>query len=164
MVRPASVTVWVLPPIGVAPLPSLSLRRETETAVGPPRPAAVGRTVSLERLVYVDLPDALPDVFAGLEQSVTLAVVGAVVAEWVIADRGLGVLILMGSEDVRPDVMFAALAVLLALGLALYGTVVLVQRGAKRWLGLESIGCPRSAAKIAYPALRTGSPEKRTAG
>ncbi|QRV16392.1 ABC transporter permease [Haloterrigena salifodinae] len=163
-IYPYLVAVRVLPKIAVAPLLLIYLGTGTETAVvfvalitffplvlstaaGLERAPSAHRDLlrsvdagPLERIVYVDLPYALPDVFAGLKQSVTLAVVGAVVAEWVIADRGLGFLIQMGSENVRPDVMLAALAVLLALGLALYGAVVLVQRGVKRWLGLEVAG------------------------
>ncbi|ELZ15295.1 binding-protein-dependent transporters inner membrane component [Haloterrigena salina JCM 13891] len=163
-VYPYLVAVRVLPKLAVAPLLLIYLGTGTETAVvfvalitffplvlstaaGLERAPSAHRDLlrsvdagPLERIVYVDLPYALPDVFAGLKQSVTLAVVGAVVAEWVIADRGLGFLILMGSENVRPDVMLAALAVLLALGLSLYGTVVLVQRGVRRWLGLEATG------------------------
>ena len=162
-VFPYLVAVRVLPKIAVAPLLLIYLGTGAETAVvfvalitffplvlnaaaGLERAPSAHRDLlrsvdagPLERIVYVDLPYALPDVFAGLKQSVTLAVVGAVVAEWVIADRGLGFLILMGSENVRPDVMLAALAVLLALGLALYAAVVLVQRGVRRWLGLDSI-------------------------
>lgn len=88
-------------------------------------------------IVHVDLPYALPDVFAGLKQSVTLAVVGAVIAEWIVADDGLGFVILLASENVRADVMLAALAVLIALGLALYGAVVLAQRAAARWSAVE---------------------------
>lgn len=91
---------------------------------------------ALERVVHVDLPHAVPDVFAGLKQSVTLSVVGAVVAEWVVADNGLGYLILLGSENVRADVMLAALVVLIAVGLGLYGCVVLAQRATSRRLGL----------------------------
>ncbi|MFB6107472.1 MAG: ABC transporter permease [Haloplanus sp.] len=76
----------------------------------------------------VRLPHALPDVFAGLKQSVTLAVVGAVVAEWILANDGLGYLVLVASENVQVDVMLASLSVLLAMGLGLYGVVALCQR------------------------------------
>jgi NitT/TauT family transport system permease protein len=76
----------------------------------------------------VRLPHALPDVFAGLKQSVTLAVVGAVVAEWILSNDGLGSLILVASENVQVDVMLAALAVLLPIGLLLYGGVTLCYR------------------------------------
>ena len=74
------------------------------------------------------LPYAVPDVFAGLKQSMTLAVVGAIVAEWIIVDNGLGHIILLGSESLQADLMIAALFVLLALGLAVYGVIVVVQR------------------------------------
>ncbi|RKD94841.1 ABC transporter permease [Halopiger aswanensis] len=162
-VYPYLVAVRVLPKIAVAPLLLIYLGTGTQTAIvfvaliaffplvlntaagldrAPTEHRELLRSVdagALERIVYVDLPYALPDVFAGLKQSVTLAVVGAVVGEWVIADDGLGFLVLMGSENVRPEVMLAALSVLLALGLALYGSVVLVQRGIRRRLGLEAM-------------------------
>ncbi|WP_137291448.1 ABC transporter permease [Natronorubrum halophilum] len=161
-VYPYLVAVRVLPKIAVAPLLLIYLGTGTSTAVvfvaliaffplvlnaaagldgAPTAHRELLRSVDagvLERIVFVDLPYALPDVFAGLKQSVTLAVVGAVVAEWVIADEGLGYLVLMGSENVRPDVMLAALVVLLLEGLVLYGAVVLLQRRAYRRLGLES--------------------------
>lgn len=73
---------------------------------------------------------ALPDVFAGLKQSVTLSVVGAVVAEWLIVDDGLGALVLLAAENLATDLMLAALVVLIAGGLALYGLVA----GLERWL------------------------------
>jgi NitT/TauT family transport system permease protein len=85
----------------------------------------------------VELPYALPDAFAGLKQSVTLAVVGAVVAEWVVATDGLGALVLVGSETVQVDVMLASLAVLVAIGLGLYGAVVVCQRVLARRVPLD---------------------------
>ncbi|MCL7416702.1 MAG: ABC transporter permease [Halalkalicoccus sp.] len=91
----------------------------------------------VRRVLYVDLPYAVPDVFAGLKQAVTLSVVGAVIAEWIAADNGLGFVILIASENVRADVMLAALAVLVVEGLALYGAVTLAQRAAGRWSALE---------------------------
>lgn len=92
---------------------------------------------SVRKITHIDLPYALPDIFAGLKQSVTLAVVGAVVAEWIVADNGLGFVILLGSENVRADIMLAALLVLVIEGLLLYGVVVLAQRSARRWSAVE---------------------------
>lgn len=80
------------------------------------------------RFLSARLPYALPDVFAGLKQSVTLAVIGAIVAEWTVAADGLGALVLTASETVQTDVMLAALATLFAIGLSLYGAVVACQR------------------------------------
>ena len=81
-----------------------------------------------ETFVHLRVPYALPSVFAGLKQSVALAVVGAVVAEWVVATNGLGALVLFALEDVQTDVMFAATAVLFLEGLVLYGVVAAVER------------------------------------
>ncbi|SIR72345.1 ABC transporter permease [Natronorubrum thiooxidans] len=163
-VYPSLVAVRVLPKLAIAPLLLIYLGTGTTTAVvfialitffplvlntaaGLDRASSAHhellRSVDagfLERVWFVDLPYALPDVFAGLKQSVTLAVVGAVVAEWVIADDGLGFLVLIGSENVRPDVMLAALVVLLLEGIALYGGIVLAQRGVQQWLGFGSTG------------------------
>jgi len=151
-VYPYLVTVRVLPKVAVAPLLLIYLGTGTLTAVvfvalisffpmvlstaaGLDRTPAshrdLLRTVNASRValfVRVELPYAVPDVFAGLKQSVTLAVIGAVVAEWVVADSGLGNLILLGSENLETDLMLAALAVLVAVGLVLYGLIALLQR------------------------------------
>lgn len=82
----------------------------------------------LATFVHLRVPHALPDAFAGLKQSVTLATVGAVVAEWIVSTEGLGALVLFALEDVQTDVMLAALVVLFAEGLVLYGVVVAVER------------------------------------
>jgi len=80
----------------------------------------------LRVLLSVRLPYAAPDIVAGLRQSVTLAVVGAVLAEWFVADSGLGYLILLASENVRPDIMLASLSLVFVIGFALYGAVGVV--------------------------------------
>ncbi|MFA9427142.1 ABC transporter permease [Natronorubrum sp. A-ect3] len=163
-IYPYLVTVRVLPKLAIAPLLLIYLGTGMATAIvfialitffplvlntaaGLNRAPATHHELlqsvnagPIERILYVDVPYAIPDVFAGLKQSVTLAVVGAVVAEWVVADNGLGFLILMGSENVRPDIMLAALLVLLLEGLLLYGAVVLTQRGVDGWLDLEDVG------------------------
>jgi NitT/TauT family transport system permease protein len=76
----------------------------------------------------VRLPWALPDVLAGVKQSAAVAVVGAVVAEWVVADDGLGFLVLVAAENVRTALLVAALLVLFAVGGGLYAAVAAVQR------------------------------------
>lgn len=81
------------------------------------------RTFATVRLRF-----ATPEIVSGLKQSVTLAVVGAVVAEWVVVDDGLGSLVLVASENLLTDVMIAALVVLLLEGLVLYGLVVVLER------------------------------------
>jgi len=85
------------------------------------------RPAQLTRLL--ELPSALPVLFGGLRVGVTLAVVGAVVAEWAGASIGLGVLINIADQGLfDTPLMFVALASLAALGLTFYGLVLLVER------------------------------------
>ena len=70
-----------------------------------------------------------PALFGGLRVGVTLAVIGAVVAEWAGASVGLGVLINIANQGLfNTPLMFVALAVLAMIGLAFYGLVVIVER------------------------------------
>jgi NitT/TauT family transport system permease protein len=83
-----------------------------------------------QRTRLLEIPSALPVIFGGLRVGVTLAVIGAVVAEWASAGgTGLGVLINIANQglfDTR--LMFVALATLAVIGLTFYGLVVLVER------------------------------------
>jgi NitT/TauT family transport system permease protein len=77
----------------------------------------------------LELPSALPVLFGGLRVGVTLAVIGAVVAEWTGASIGLGVLINIADQGLfDTPLMFVALAALAILGLAFYSLVVMVER------------------------------------
>jgi len=82
-----------------------------------------------QRTRLLEIPSALPVIFGGLRVGVTLAVIGAVVAEWAGASIGLGVLINIANQGLfDTPLMFVALAVLAGIGLAFYGLVVLVER------------------------------------
>jgi NitT/TauT family transport system permease protein len=77
----------------------------------------------------LEIPSALPVIFGGLRVGVTLAVIGAVVAEWAGASIGLGVLINIADQGLfDTPLMFVALATLAIIGLAFYSLVVLVER------------------------------------
>jgi NitT/TauT family transport system permease protein len=77
----------------------------------------------------LEIPSALPVIFGGLRVGVTLAVIGAVVSEWVSAGSGLGVLINIADQGLfDTPLMFVALAALAIIGLAFYSLVVLVER------------------------------------
>ncbi|HUF06719.1 MAG TPA: ABC transporter permease [Candidatus Binatia bacterium] len=82
-----------------------------------------------QRTRLLEIPSALPVIFGGLRVGVTLAVIGAVVAEWTGASVGLGVLINIANQGLfNTSLMFVALATLAAIGLAFYGLVVVVER------------------------------------
>jgi NitT/TauT family transport system permease protein len=77
----------------------------------------------------LEVPSALPVIFGGLRVGVTLAVIGAVVAEWAGASIGLGVLINIANQGLfDTPLMFVALVTLAILGLLGYGLVVLAER------------------------------------
>ncbi|MCD6033912.1 MAG: transporter permease [Thermomicrobiales bacterium] len=101
------------------------LRTVDPNAVDLFRLVAASRTQLFLKLQF---PNALPFVFAGLKISIALAVIGAIVAEWIGASQGLGYLVMYGSQTLRTDLTFAALACIAVLGMALYLAVVLVER------------------------------------
>ncbi|CAN5550820.1 ABC transporter permease [soil metagenome] len=92
----------------------------------------MGRSLRATRwqlLRHVELPSALPQVLGGLRIGVTLAVVGAIVAEWAGGERGLGVLINLARGSMFDiPLMFATLFTIALLGILLYVAVVLVER------------------------------------
>jgi NitT/TauT family transport system permease protein len=91
--------------------------------------AASLRATRRQRFATLELPAALPAILGGVRVGVTLAVVGAIVAEWAGADQGLGRLILIAQGSLFDiPLMFATLATIALLGIVLYGAVVLVER------------------------------------
>jgi NitT/TauT family transport system permease protein len=78
--------------------------------------------------VRIRLPYAIPFIFSGLKAAITLSVVGAVVAEFVNADRGLGYLIVTSTAFFQVATAWAALIVLSIIGIVLFQVVVIVER------------------------------------
>jgi NitT/TauT family transport system permease protein len=82
-----------------------------------------------QRTARLEIPSALPVIFGGLRVGVTLAVIGAVVAEWAGASSGLGVLINIADQGLfDTPLMFVALATLAVIGIGLHGLVVSIER------------------------------------
>lgn len=88
------------------------------------------------RLAKLRLPSALPSIFAGLKVAAGLAVIGAVVGEFVASyagdDAGLGMLALTYARESHTDRLFAAVGLASLLGLALFAGV-----GAAAWFTLR---------------------------
>lgn len=87
----------------------------------------------LTAFMKVRLPNALPNVFGGLKIAISLAVVGAVAAEFVGADAGLGYLLVIATGFLDTPLLFAALIVLSAIGIALFGAIALIERLLMPW-------------------------------
>jgi len=87
----------------------------------------------LQMLLQLEIPASLPVLLGGLRIGATLSVIGAVVGEFVGSDRGLGFLINVGRGQYDTALVFVALFTLIAMALALYGTVLLVERKLLAW-------------------------------
>ncbi|WP_344892711.1 ABC transporter permease [Actinomadura meridiana] len=79
------------------------------------------------------LPTAAPMIFAGLRIGLTLALAGAVVAEIVSSQKGLGFLVQRYSSQLNQDDAFAVVLVLTAMGLLLYGAIGFADRTVVFW-------------------------------
>ena len=92
--------------------------------------AALIRSLKATRwqtFAMLEVPSALPMLLGGLKVSVTLSVIGAVVGEFVAADRGLGFLINVARGNFDTPLMFVALLTLVVMALLLYLVVVLAE-------------------------------------
>ncbi len=83
--------------------------------------------------VKVKLPCALPSMVAGMKVAMSLALVGAIVGEFVSSQRGLGYVIMSAQGTFDTVRVFAALFILAALGLLLYGVLAWLERRAMPW-------------------------------
>jgi len=86
-----------------------------------------------QRIIKLEIPAAMPVFLGGLRIGATLAVIGAVVGEFVGADQGLGFLVNVGRGLYDTSLVFVAVFTLVVLALALYGSVVLLENRLLSW-------------------------------
>ena len=81
-----------------------------------------------QTLWRLKLPSGLPAILAGLRVAVVLALVGAVVGEFIAASEGLGALVIASQGTMDTPLMFAVLVLIAALGLLVYQATLLLER------------------------------------
>lgn len=90
------------------------------------------------------IPSALPQLFSGMKIAVTLAIIGAVIGEFVGGNSGLGYLIIVANQELNTPQAFAAIVLLSIMGIVLYGVIELTERVLIPWHtsseDLEKIG------------------------
>jgi NitT/TauT family transport system permease protein len=86
-----------------------------------------------QQFVNVRFPYSLPYLFSGMKVGITMAMIGVIVGEFITSQAGLGYLIVFATSRAETAVIIAAITVLCALGLALYGAVLLAELAMKRW-------------------------------
>lgn len=87
----------------------------------------------LQVFFKLELPAALPILLTGLKTSVTLAVIGAVVGEFVNASEGLGFLVTIARSQYKTPLVFVAVFTMTALALSLYLLVTLLEWFLLKW-------------------------------
>jgi putative hydroxymethylpyrimidine transport system permease protein len=80
-----------------------------------------------------EMPSALPYAFSGAKVAVAVAVIGAVFGEWSGSNSGLGHLMLQASAQLETARLFAAVVVLSAFAVALFGLLSLLERRVAWW-------------------------------
>lgn len=101
-----------------------------------PEMLALARSVGANRwqiLVRFKFPNGLPSLFAGLKTAGAFAVIGALVGEFVGAERGLGYLVLFANGRFDMPLLFAALVFVSILGIAVYSAVGIAERLTIPW-------------------------------
>jgi putative hydroxymethylpyrimidine transport system permease protein len=115
-------------PITVATLDGL--RSTDPEAIKMMRTLDASRWGTFRRL---EAPNALPQFFSGMRIAVAIAPIGAVFAEWSGSSSGLGHLILLDNAQLETSRMFAAVVVLAAIAIALFGLIALAERRIVTW-------------------------------
>lgn len=96
----------------------------------------LGRACKANRwseLWRIRMPYAVPFIFSGLKSAIALAVVGAVVAEFVNADAGLGYLIQTATAFFKVELAWGALLMLSVMGIVLFQAIVVIERVLFPW-------------------------------
>jgi NitT/TauT family transport system permease protein len=97
----------------------------------PPELIELGRSYrasKLKELIRIRLPFAIPFIFSGLKVASALSVVGAVVAEFVAANQGLGYLITTSMAFFQTPAAWGAVIILAFMGMGFFGLIALIEK------------------------------------
>jgi NitT/TauT family transport system permease protein len=100
-------------------------------------------------LIKLRLPNAMPSIIAGMKVAISLALVGAIVGEFVAAQNGLGFVILSAQGAFRTDRVFAAILLLAVIGTALFYAMEYLEAKIIPWHQSHRRPAPRVAVKPA---------------
>lgn len=81
----------------------------------------------------LEWPYALPSVFSGLKISATYSVMGAVISEWLGANKGIGVYMTLASSSFRTDRVFVAIVIVMILSLVFFAVIAAMEKLVIRW-------------------------------
>jgi len=133
-IRPKLIVIALVTFFPIAVNAIDGLRATDPELVGLLRTLGAGRW---DVLRVARLPSALPYVFSGLRVAAAFAVLGAVFAEWAGASSGLGYLVLSYNSQALTADVFAVVAVLAVIGVAMFAAVGLAERVTVPWWQLD---------------------------
>ncbi|KKK36384.1 nitrate ABC transporter permease [Mesobacillus campisalis] len=81
----------------------------------------------------LELPHALPSLFSGLKISATYSVMGAVISEWLGANRGIGVYMTLASSSFRTDRVFVAIFMIMILCMLFFLVIISLEKLFIKW-------------------------------
>lgn len=94
----------------------------------------------LQTFFMVKLPNALPYIFAGLNVAATLSVIGAIVGEFLGADRGLGYIVLSAGLQLNMGTVFAAIVIMALIATSMSVVIQFLERKIIFWRSPMGIG------------------------
>jgi len=87
--------------------------------------------------VKAQIPHSLPFLFSGMRIAITLAIIGAIVGEFIGGSQGVGYLIVTSTSELKTELVFACLLVLTAAGFLLFALIGLLERIIVPWSAAE---------------------------
>jgi len=91
------------------------------------RLAEVLRAKKSATFIHLRLPQAIPSIIAGVKIATSLAVIGAIIGEFVASDRGWGFLLVQASGSLDTTIMFAIVIILAIVASLLFYLISLVE-------------------------------------
>ncbi|UOQ86423.1 ABC transporter permease [Gracilibacillus salinarum] len=81
----------------------------------------------------LELPHAVPQIFSGLKISATYSVMGAVISEWLGANKGIGVYMTLASSSFRTDRVFVAIFIIMLLCFIFFSIIIGLEKIILKW-------------------------------
>lgn len=86
-----------------------------------------------QKIIQVELPYSLPQIFAGLKVGMVQAVIAAIVAEWISGENGLGFLLVFNSTTYNSPMLFASIIYTIVVGIIFYALIGILENRLLFW-------------------------------
>ncbi|TBL69362.1 ABC transporter permease [Paenibacillus thalictri] len=93
-----------------------------------------------QKIVQVELPYSLPQIFAGLKVGMVQAVIASIVAEWISGESGLGYLLVYNSTTYNTPMLFASIIYTIVVGIIFYALIGFLEDRFLFWHESKQIG------------------------